>query len=426
MKKLLFIAILLASLPAHADLNITVTGGSVAPQPIAVVPFKTASADAKVDVAKIVQDDLASSGLFKPIARKDMLETPSQPAEVNYRNWQVLGANDIVIGSEQRGPQGVKVRFYLLDAFQQRQLLAFDMPATPPDRLRYVAHRIADLIYKKLTGVHGYFNTQIVYVEAKGLGDKRKFKLIVCDSDGRFPRVIASSDEPLMSPAWSPDRKKIAFVGYHRGRSAIYVDTLATGKLRRVTDAPGVNGSPAWSPNGKTLAVTLSDGNNADIYTINLSGGDKHRLTTNPGIDTEPAYSPDGGTIAFTSDRGGQPQIYTMPADGSGSPTRVSFAGKQNLRARYSPDGGTLLMVNLQDGLYRIALLDLASGKERILTDGPLDEAASFAPNGRVIIYEKRTASGTALATISIHGDIRRKLSSSHDVQDPDWSPYIQ
>lgn len=426
MKKLLFIALLLACLPvAHADLNITVTGGQVAPQPIAVVPFK-APAGAKVDVAKIIQSDLASSGLFKPIARKDMLETPSQPNDVNFRNWQVLGANNIVIGSQQRVGKNVKVRFYLLDVFQQRQLLGFDMPATPPDRLRYVAHRIADLVYKKLTGVHGYFDTQIVYVEAKGLGDARHFKLVVCDSDGRFPRVIASSGEPLMSPAWSPDRKKIAFVGYHHGRSAIYVDTLATGALRRVTDAPGVNGSPAWAPDGQTLAVTLSNGDNADVYKINLSNGHKQRLTTNPAIDTEPAFSPDGSTIAFTSDRGGNPQIYTMPADGSGTPQRITFQGKQNLRPRYSPDGRFLAMVDLQDGLYRIALKNLETGERRILTDGPVDEGLSFAPNSRVLIYEKRTSKGTELATVSTQGGIKRVLSSSNDVQDPAWSPYIQ
>lgn len=425
MRKIVLVFGLLVWGCAHADLDITVTGGQTAAQPIAVVPFKN-EPGVTFDVAQIVQDDLARSGLFNPLKRSDMLEQPSDPSQVNYRNWRVLGMNDIVIGQERKVGDNVAVRFYLMDVFRSQQLLGFDLPATPPDQLRYVAHRIADLVYEKLTGSPGYFDTQIAYVSGHGLGDARTFKLIVCDSDGKYPRGIASSKEPLMSPAWSPDRKKLAFVGYQHGRSSIYIDTLATGHLQKFTGEPGINGAPAWSPDGRFLAVTLSYGRNPDIYIYGVETGRKLRLTHSPAIDTEASWSPDGKNIVFTSDRGGSPQIYEMPVNGSSPPRRLTFQGKQNLRARYSPDGKTLALVNYDGGAYRIALFDLQSGNMHTITDGPLDESPSYAPNGGVIIYAKRNSSGTELATVSVDGRINQTIKAAGDIQEPAWSPYIQ
>ncbi|HEX7380914.1 MAG TPA: Tol-Pal system beta propeller repeat protein TolB, partial [Nevskiaceae bacterium] len=421
-KKILLVVGLLACWAAHAQLNITVTGGQTAPQPIAVVPFQNGPG-VTFDVAQIVQDDLASSGLFKALPRSDMLEKPSTPEQVNYRNWQVLGVNDIVIGQETASGDGVAVRFYLLDTFGQKQLLGYDMPVVPVGQLRYVAHRIADLVYQKLTGIPGYFDTQIAYVEASGLGMHRNFKLVVADWDGKFPHVIASSNEPILSVAWSPDRKRLAFVGYHNNRSAVYVDTLATGTLREVTSVAGVNGSPAWSPDGRSLAVTLTtSGANTNIYIVDVATGQRRQLTHDSGINAEPAWSPDGQTIAFVSDRGGNPQIYTMPA-GGGAATRVTFEGVQNQRPAYSPNGKLLAMADVQGGLQRIAIMPATGGPLKILTSGPVDESPSFAPNSNVLIYEKRTASGTELATVSIDGHVNQILRGSTNVQEPAWSP---
>jgi tol-pal system beta propeller repeat protein TolB len=408
---------------AHADLNITVSGGKTAAQPIAIVPFQNAPG-VNFDVAQVVQDDLVSSGMFMALDRSKMLEQPHKPSDVNFRNWRVLGQNDVVVGQTYTRGTDVGVRFYLLDVYRAKQLLGFDMPPVPPARLRYTAHRIADLIYQKLTGIPGYFDTQIAYVSAHGYGAKRKFQLIVSDSDGKYPHVIASSDQPLMSPAWSPDGKQLAFAGLEHNRWAIYIDTLATGKLKKLISEPGINGAPAWSPDGKKLAITLSFGHNPDIYIIDLATGQRQRLTHSSAIDTEPDWSPDGKNIVFTSDRGGTPQIYEVPADGSASPQRLTFVGKQNFHAVFSPDGKKLVLESFDGSAYRIGLLDLQSGNFKDLTAGPIDESPDFAPNGNVVIYTKRRSSGTELATITVDGEVSQTLSSSGDIGQPAWSPY--
>ncbi|MDE2149756.1 MAG: Tol-Pal system beta propeller repeat protein TolB, partial [Gammaproteobacteria bacterium] len=397
----LFLAGLAAALwllppAAQADLNITVAGGQIAAQPIAVVPFSIPP-DVSFDVAQVIQDDLKRSGLFNPLPRAQMLEKPTQPGQLDYRNWRVLGQNDVVIGQVRHQGAGIGVRFYLFDVFRGQQLIAYDMPPVAADQLRYTAHRIADLIFKQLTGIPGYFDTRIAYVQAQGLGAKRTFKIMISDSDGRYPHVVASYNEPLMSPAWSPDGKALAFVGFERTGSAIYIDDLSTGHLTKLTGEPGINGAPAWSPDGKSLAITLSFGHNPDLYIVNLGTHAMRRLTHDPAIDTEATWSPDGKTIAFTSDRGGNAQIYEVPADGSAPPTRITFQGKQNLRARFAPDGRSLALVNYDGSSYRIGVLDLQTGNLKLLTDGPLDQGPDWAPNGHVLIYDGISNNGTQL-----------------------------
>jgi TolB protein len=296
------------------------------------------------------------------------------------------------------------------------------MPAADPSQLRYTAHQIADMIFEKILGYPGVFNTRIAYVASQGYGLDRKYALMISDWDGENPRTIASSREPLMSPQWSPDRKKLAYVGYERGHSSIYVHELATGKVKKVVSEKGINGSPAWSPDGTKLAVTLSYESNPDIYIIELSTGAKRRLTTTEGIDTEPAFSPDGQSIVFTSERGGPPQIYRMSVNG-GDAQRLTFSGRQNLRASYSPDGKSIALVNLDDSRYRIALLDVASGTMGLLSDGRFDEGPSWAPNGAVIIYATQGPQGAELATVSKDGRVRQRLRQKGDVREPAWSP---
>ncbi len=414
--------LLLATAGAQAQLEFTVDRGSVGSQPIAIVPF--AANDGLMDIAQVIEGDLVRSGLFHALPRTDMLEKPSEPKQIDHRNWRAVNMDNVVIGSVRRDPGSdrVSVRFYLFDVLRGEQRLGFEMPVAEPSQLRYTAHQIADMIFEKLIGIPGIFNTKIAYVASQGFGLDRKYALMISDWDGENPRTIATSREPLMSPQWSPDRKRLAYVGFQRGRSSIYVHEVATGKVRSVISEKGINGSPAWSPDGTRLAITLSYENNPDIYVIEVGSGAKRRLTTSEGIDTEAAWSPDGQTLVYTSERGGAPQIYKMSANG-GESKRLTFEGRQNLRASYSPDGKNLALVNLTESRYRIALLDLASGSQRLLSDGRFDEGPSWAPNGETVIYATQGSKGAELATVSKDGRVRQRLRQTGDVREPAWSP---
>jgi TolB protein len=421
------LVLLMLSSTAHADLDVVVTGADTAASPIAIVPFAGLAAN-EVDMAKVIETDLSRTGAFRNLSRSSMPEQPSDPSAVNYPAWRSANVDNVVIAQAKRDPATgkVQIRFYLLDAVRGgTPLLSYDMPAASPNQLRYVAHQISDLVYQKLTGIPGMFTSKIAYVAVSGLGAARRFELVVADYDGDSPRAIAVSRDPLMSPSWSPDRKQLAYVGYERGRQSIYITTLSTLQTRKLVSEKGINGSPAWSPDGKSIAVTLSFETNPDIYIIDVASGSRRRMTDQYGIDTEAAWSPDGQYLVFTSDRGGQPQIYQIPAAG-GDAKRITFVGKQNLKASYSPDGKSLAVVNYDDARYRIALLDLASGAMKIVSDGPLDESPSFSPNGMVVIYATQDRRGVGLATSSIDGRAKLRMSQPGEVHEPVWSPKPQ
>jgi TolB protein len=424
MKTRLAALLFAACAPAHAGLEITVSGGEVAARPIAVVPFAQPG-DAGTDLAEVIAADLGRSGQFQPLPPNDMLEKPTDASQVNFRNWRVVAVDYVVVGQMRRAGAKLTVQVQLLDVLRANVLQTYTVEAPDSRRLRPVAHHIADLIYEKLTGTPGYFNSQIAYVSATGQGKGRLFQIFVADADGVNATRVAWSQEPLMSPSWSPDRTQLAYVGFERGRSVIYVHTLATGKVTPFVQERGINGAPAWSPDGRQLAVTLSFERNPDIYVIDVATRSRRQLTQHFAIDTEPAWSPDGRQIAFTSDRGGQPQIYVVSASG-GEARRVTFEGKQNLRARYAPDGKSLVLVNVENNNYRIGLLDLATRNLRLLSDGPLDESPSFAPNGAVVIYSAQGRQGAELATVTVDGRYRQRLAEAGDVREPAWSTLIK
>lgn len=423
-----WLALVLSTLsgPLFAQLEITVSGGVESAQPVAVVPFGSPDT-VSFDIAAIIEANLSRTGLFEAYPRADMLERPTDIADFNSANWRAVRIDNVVLGRLQLDPASgnVGARFWLVDALRNEQLLGFDMPPVPPNQLRYLAHQISDLIFEALTGIPGAFNTRIAYVTATGLGYQRTFELVIADADGYNPRTVATSREPLMSPSWSPDRSRLAYVGYERGRSAIYIHELRTGTVTKLVSEKGINGSPAWSPDGTRLALTLSFETNPDIYVIEIATGKRIRLTDHFGIDTEAAWSPDGQQIVFTSDRGGQPQIYRMPATG-GPAERLTFEGRQNLKASYAPDGKTLTLINLDQGRYRVATLELETQRTTILTDGRLDESPGFAPNGAVIIYATQLGNAAELATVSLDGRVRTRLRQSGDVREPAWSPMAQ
>lgn len=419
---IIFVA-LVSSLSVKADLDVTVSQGVAAPRPVAIVPFAQAPG-LNQDIAAIIDADLARSGLFATLPRTDMLEKPTDETQVDYRNWRTVNREAIAIGTVQGAPGGpITVSAKLLDVYRGQKILDIQASASKPGEYRSAAHKVADFIYEKLTGKKGYFDTQIAYVTASGPANARRFQLLIADADGENPQQIAASREPLMSPAWSPDGKRISYVGYERGYSAIYIQTPKTGELLKFVGEKGINSAPSWSPDGTKVVVTLSYETNPDLYVIDLASRTKKRITDNPAIDTEASWSPDGSQIAFLSDRGGSAQVYMVSPNG-GDARRVTFEGRRNEQPRFSPDGKSLALVNFDGSSYRIALLDLASGSMRVLSEGPLDESPSFAPSGDLIIYTSQGRGGAELATVSVDGRIRQRLRQSGDVREPAWAPY--
>ncbi|HET8882567.1 MAG TPA: Tol-Pal system beta propeller repeat protein TolB [Solimonas sp.] len=415
----------MATVPAQAQLEITVTGGDVGALPIAIVPFAQ-SPSMTTDIAQVIENDLVRSGRFRALPRAEMKQRPSEMAGFDPNAWKQQSIDNVVIGKVwDDGKGGFVARFFLVDSLSGKQIIAYDYPIRDLSQSRYAAHWIADKIYEQLLGVPGYFNTKIAYVVGRGLGFQRTYQLVITDSDGENPQYPINSRETIMSPSWSPDRKQIALVGYEHGRSAIYLYSTESGKVTKLISEKGINGSPAWSPDGKKLAFVLSFETNPDIYVMDMASRKRTRLTDHYGIDTEPAWSPDGSKIVFTSDRGGKPQVYEMSSSG-GEPKRLTFQGSQNQRPSYSPDGKSIVFVNT-DGGQRIAMQDLASGQMRILSSGPLDEGPSFAPGGAVIIYSSQGLKGRQLATVSVDGRVRLTMrQAGGDVQEPAWSPLLR
>ena len=412
---------------AQARLTIEITGGIEGAQPIAIVPFAGPEGGAALseDVAAIIAADLARTGRFRPMPRRDMVATPHRAEEVELRDWRLLAMDNLVIGEVKRSAVGgYDLSFVLFDVFRGEQLAAMTFTSSASE-LRYTAHRIADAIYERLTGSPGVAATRIAYVTSDGYPGGKRFRLEVADADGYNPQTIVSSNDPIMSPAWSPDGRRLAYVSFENRQTSIYIQELATGQRERIAGYKGINGSPAWSPDGRSLAMTLSKGGNPDIYVLDLVSRDLRQLTNHFSIDTEPAWSPDGSHIIFTSNRGGNPQIYRIPAAG-GTAARVTFENDYNGRASYSPDGRSILFVTRVDGRFHIGLLDMDKGITRLLSGGGLDESPSFAPNGTMVIYATLHGGRGVLSAVSVDGAVSQRLSQGGgDVREPAWSPIL-
>ncbi|MDH3266079.1 MAG: Tol-Pal system beta propeller repeat protein TolB [Gammaproteobacteria bacterium] len=411
---------------AQAELTIEITEG-IKRRPVAIVPFgwEGTGAVGPLDVAGVISSDLTRSGRFAPIAENDMLQKPSEGADVDFDDWLILGVEAVVIGRvTQTGDNAYSVQFQLFDVFGRDQLVGYRMPASR-GTIRRVAHRAADMIYEKLTGIKGVFDTKVAYVTAEENRDGRLYSLTVSDQDGENEYKVMESKDPIMSPAWSPDSRRIAYVSFEGSRSSIFIQTLRTGSRIQVSSKPGINGAPAFSPDGRQLVVTLGgiDGN-LDIYTLDINSRQANRLTTNRAIDTEGSWSPDGRYIYFTSDRSGGPQVYRVSASG-GTPERITFEGSYNARPRLSPDGKKLAMVHLDRGNYRIAVMDLERKDLLVLSAGSQDESPSFAPNSDTLIYATRPGRDGVLESVTADGLIRQRLASGQgDVREPVWSPF--
>lgn len=421
-------AMLAMSFQARAELTIEVTQGVDQPTPVAVVPFKWEGGFAlPEDVASVISNDLGRTGLFKMVKRENMLSFPSSQAQLYYRDWRVSATDYVLIGRIKPAAQNrMTVEFELYDILKEQRLLAEQVSAGAAN-LRDISHYIADMVYEKLTGLRGAFSTRIVYVTAQRLGNQRySYKLQLADSDGARPRTILESSEPIMSPSWSRDGKKLAYVSFETTRPSIYVQDLATGQRQRVQSFRGLNGAPAWSPDGQKLAIVLSKDGNPEIYVLNLQRRQLTRVTHHYGIDTEPSWSPDGQSIIFTSDRGGQPQIYRVHL-ASREMTRLTFEGQYNARGRLTQDGRFLAMVHQSGGTFNIAVQDLRKDRVEILTETSLDESPTIAPNGSIILYATQEGTRGVLGGVSLDGRVKFRLPASEgDVREPAWSPYLQ
>ncbi len=430
LKKLRLIALLglIMAGAAQAELVIDVQG-IAQPTPVAIVPFgwEGQAPDMPLDVAKVITDDLRRSGRFAPIGEDKMLQKPTDGADVDFQDWSFVGVEAVVVGQVTQTADNVyELRFQLFDVFGQRQLVGYRMESVTRSTMRGAAHRAADMIYEKLTGIKGVFGTRVAYVTAKRQGDAQLYSLIVSDQDGFNEHTIMESKDPIMSPAWSPDSRQLAYVSFEGNKSSIWVQTLRTGNRFSVSSKPGINGAPSFSPDGRRLVITLGgrDGN-LDIYVLDINSRRTTRLTTHRAIDTEGSWSPDGRYIYFTSDRSGGPQVYRVPATG-GTPERVTFEGSYNARPRLSPDGNKLAMVHNDRGNYRIAVMDLERRDVLVLSNGRQDESPSFAPNSDILIYATRQGREGVLETVSADGLIRQKMASraGGDVREPVWSPF--
>ncbi len=401
--------------------------GVAQPTPVAIVPFgwEGNSPAMPLDIAEVIKGDLKRSGRFSPIPENDMLQKPTDGADVDFGDWSILGVEAVVVGNvTQVGVNAYSLRFQLFDTFRQRQLVGYQIPASR-GTMRGAAHRAADMIYEKLTGIKGVFGTKVAYVTAEQQGRDRLYSLIVSDQDGENEFKIMESKDPIMSPAWSPDSRQLAYVSFEGSRSSIFIQSLRSGNRFQVSNKPGINGAPAFSPDGRKLVVTLGGvEGNPDIYVLDITSRQVKRLTTHRAIDTEGTWSPDGRHIYFTSDRSGGPQIYRISANG-GTPERVTFEGSYNARPRLSPDGTRLAMVHNDRGNYRIAVMNIERKDLLVVSAGRQDESPSFAPNSDSLIYATRQSGDGVLETVSADGLIRQKMASGQgDVREPVWSPF--
>ncbi len=419
----LFIGAVALAVSSYADLTIEITEGVDNPTKIAIVPFMHRGKPLEADLAAIIAADLARTGQFQVLPRSGMLGLPRSEDEVFYRDWRSLGVEYLLIGRTSLQNQRLELAFDLFDVHRQQRVLG-QRHANTVLELRGLAHGVSDSVYEKLTGIEGVFATRMAYVSVNGDPTSgRSHRLIVADADGARPREILKSDEPILSPDWSPDGRHIAYVSFETNRPAIYRQEIASGIRQQLTAFRGLNGAPAWSPDGQRMAMVLSRDGNPEIYVMELATEKLTRITNHYAIDTEPDWTPDGRSLVFTSDRGGKPQIYQVALD-SGAVRRLTHRGSYNAAAQVLADGKSMVMVHRDNGAYHIAWQEFDTERLIVLTRSDLDESPSIAPNGSMLLFATKYKQRGVLAAVALDGGFKYRLPSPNsDVQEPAWSP---
>ena len=422
----LAIAVMIGSSPASAELLIRITEGADSAIPVAVVPFSESGAMPSGDkISSIVQDDLTMTGEFRPLPAEKMLSLPAKGDDVYFRDWRMLGQRYVLVGQLTRKGDKVEARYELFDVNREQRIMGATASSSV-NSTRTLAHHISDRVYEAITGVPGAFSTKLAYVTLERSGDEPLYRLQVSDVDGKRARVRLESDEPILSPAWSPDARKLAYVSFETGKPAIYIHELSTGNRTRVADYRGLNSAPAWSEDGRSLLVTLSKDGNAEIYKLDIESGSLKRLTNHWAIDTEPTWDHTGDGFYFTSDRSGGPQIYHKASE-EAEPRRITFGSRYNARPRPDNDGKYVYYVHQRDKSFHIARTNLKTEEETVLTRTDSDESPSVAPNGRMLIYATKQGGNSVLTVIAADGGAAYSLPASKgDVREPAWSPIVR
>lgn len=431
----LLLSLVCTPLLVYAEVELELTKGTQSAMPLAIVPFGgNATSTQLLDIAAIVNSDLEKSGHFRLLDRGKMLERPQTLDQVNAQVWQGLGMDNLLLGTVKPTPDGrYQVNFQLLDIYggkkgepmvKPSQLLTKEFLVSASG-MRKLGHHISDLVYEKLTGEKGVFSTHIVYVvvEKGQTGVPVRYRLELADMDGYNPRNLLVSQQPIMSPSWSPDGNKIAYVSFEKNLPGIYIQDISTGQRRLVANYPGINGAPAWSRDGSQLAFVLSKEGAPHIYTLDLSTNVLVQRSSGVSIDTEPSWSPDGRSLIFTSSRSGGPQIYRVDLS-AGAIERVTFEGNYNTSALFTPDGKDIVMLHQQGGAYNIAVQNLQTGRINMLTTSGRDQSPSVAPNGRMVVFATKAGSRQVLGIVSTDTKVQLRLPAREgDVREPDWSP---